>query len=571
MPPDTQAAAGLSAGMISVYVIAAYLIGLLAIGVISKLFDRGTAADYFVASRGIGPVFLVLTIFGTTMTSFAIIGSSGEAFRGGIGVYGLMVSWSGIIHSLCFFLVGIKLWALGKRYGYVTQIGFFRDRFGSDKLGLLLFPALVGLVIPYVLMGIIGGGSAMEAITAGAFPKMFAATKGGVPFAYGAAAMCLVVLVYVFLGGARGTTWANAIQTLIFIVLGFVTFQVISSKLGGVQAATAAVVEYNPSYLKVGANEADHENYEAHLAAFEAGTSPIKPREPERIPWLTFLTYAFVPLSVAMFPHLFQHWLTAKSAKTFQLSVVAHPLLMLMVWFPCVLIGVWATSALLDGKPVIPPDFSDANKVLPIMVKKLSMPIMGGLLTAGVLAAIMSSLDSQFLCISSIFSNDIVAHYMGHDRVSDRQRVAYGRVFVILIVIATYLLSLKWQGQRTVFALGVWCFSGFASLSPLVFAALYWRRATKAGAYASVLTAIGVGLYLFAQSDWGADRDYAVDIAALGLKGITPAAICTLASAAAMIIVSLLTPPPPNAVVDKFFRPILPSLRAAARPETSTV
>ena len=64
----------------------------------------------------------------------------------GIGVYGLMASASGIIHSLVFFLVGIRLWAIGKRFNFVTQIQFFRSRFQSNALGYLLFPVLVGLV-----------------------------------------------------------------------------------------------------------------------------------------------------------------------------------------------------------------------------------------------------------------------------------------------------------------------------------------------------------------------------------------------------------------------------------------
>ena len=93
------------------------------------------------------------------MTAFALVGSSGEAFNVGIGVYGMLASSSGIIHSLCFFLIGIKLWSLGRRHGYTTQIQFFRDRLESDRIGLLLFPILVGLVIPYLLIGVIASGT----------------------------------------------------------------------------------------------------------------------------------------------------------------------------------------------------------------------------------------------------------------------------------------------------------------------------------------------------------------------------------------------------------------------------
>ncbi len=539
----------MNAGQISFIVLIVYMAMLIGIGVITSRLFRGTAADYFVASRGIGSFLLLMSLFGTTMTSFAIIGSSGEAFKSGIGVYGLMVSWSGIFHSFCFFLIGIKLWSFGKRYGYVTQIQFFRDRFESDKVGLVLFPALVGLVVPYVLMGIIGGSRAIEKITAGAFPVAFEATKGGIPFWLGGLIMCVVVLIYIFYGGVRGAAWANAIQTIIFITLGIVTFAVIADQLGGPVEATQSVVENNPSYLKLAATESDMQLYETRTAEFKAGQTPVQPRKPDEIPPLVFMSYIFIPFSVAMFPHLFQHWLTAKSAKAFKLSVVLHPLLMMLTWLPCVLIGVWATSAIgADGKLVVPIG-ADQNAVLPIMVNKLAPTVMGGLLASGVLAAIMSSLDSQFICLGSIFTNDIVAHYIKHDALTDRAKILIGRGFILAIVIISYGLS-QWLANASVFALGVWCFTGFASLAPLVFAALYWKRSTKVGAYACILTAAVVGMSLFYQAlktdTLATDADYLV-------AGMMPVTFVIGASTLAMIVVSLMTRPPSEATVRKFF------------------
>ncbi len=535
-------------GQIAVVVIAAYLILLLGLGALSSRFFRGTSADYFLASRGIGSFLLLMSLFGTTMTAFALLGSTGEAFHSGIGVYGKMASWSGIIHSACFFLVGIRLWSYGKRFGYVTQIQFFRARFESDKLGLLLFPILVGLVIPYLLIGVIGAGTVIGKVTRGAFPEALASSGGAVPFWLGSGIVCLVVMTYVFFGGVRGTAWANAFQTIVFMVLGLLTFILIANQLGGPAKATALVQQYNPTKLKRAVNEQDRQQYERQLAAWEADpkAAVIKPREPQEVTQLQFLTYMFIPLSVGMFPHLFQHWLTARSARTFRLSIIAHPVMIMVVWVPCVLIGVWATSAIVDGKAVIPPGFSNPNAVLVVMVKKLATPVLGGFLSAGILAAIMSSLDSQFLCIGSIFTNDIVGHYIGRDRLTDRQKVTTGRIFVIAIVVVTYLLGLQFATTRSVFTLGVWCFSGFASLFPLVFAALYWRRVTTAGAFACVLATAGTWLWLFAKSDYGANREFL-------FLGMMPVATIIAASTAALILVSLVTRPPSEATVRKFF------------------
>ncbi|MFQ5423929.1 MAG: sodium:solute symporter [Phycisphaerae bacterium] len=536
----------MSPGQIAVCIISVYLLLLLGLGVLSNRAFRGTAADYFLASRGIGSFLLLMSLFGTTMTAFALVGSSGEAFKSGIGVYGKMASWAGIVHSACFFFVGIKLWAFGKRHGYVTQIQFFRDRFESDRLGLLLFPILVGLVIPYLLIGVIGAGTVILKITPGAFPKMFPDTGGAVPFWVGAAVICLVVLIYVFFGGVRGTAWANTFQTLVFIVLGVVTFSVVANRLGGIENATRMVQQHNPTKLKRGVTEQDEQAYHTALADYKHHETVIQPAKPHSITQLTFFSYLFIPLSVGMFPHLFQHWLTARSARTFRLAVVAHPLLILLVWIPCVLIGVWATSAVVDGHAVIPPDLDNPNAVLAIMVRKLASPLLGGLLTAGILAAVMSSLDSQFLCIGSIFTNDIVGHYVGHDRLSDRSKVILGRAFVVLIVLVTYLLGVKFARTRSVYTLGIWCFSGFAGLFPLVFAAIYWRRVTKAGAYACVLATASTWIWLFAQSDYGARREFL-------FLDMMPVATIIAASTAALIGVSALTRPPSSETLDKFF------------------
>ena len=164
--------------------------------------------------------------------------------------------------------------------------------------------------------------------------------------------------------------------------------------------------------------------------------------------------------------------------------MIAHPIFITIVWVPCVLVGVWATSDLIS---IPPPIKANPNIVLPFMVKNLAGPLLGGFLTAGILAAIMSSLDSQFLCLGTMFTTDIAVHYGGKDRFTDKQQVVMARLFIIGIVLVTYLLSLA--EPRRVFQMGVWCFSGFSSLFPLVFAAVYWRRLTAAGAFAGVIAA----------------------------------------------------------------------------------
>lgn len=486
-------------------VVGIYLALLLIFSIMNSRRPRGSAGDYFVASRSIGPFLLLMSVFGTTMTAFALVGSTGKAYDNGIGVYGLMASASGIIHSLVFFLVGIKLWAIGKRYNYVTQIQFFRNRFDSNLLGYLLFPVLVGLVVPYLLIGLLGAGSVLKGVS-------------GVPTSLTGAVICGVVLAYILTGGVRAAALANAVQTIVFMAVGLLAFVLISNSLGGIEAATEAVAKNTPQLLA---------------------------REGE-IGHLQFISYCFVPLSVGMFPHLFQHWLTARSAKTFRMTVIAHPIFIMIVWLPCVLIGVWAAGAGIEAPG------GNSNAVLAKMVgMQLKSPWITGLLIAGILAAIMSSLDSQFVCLGTMFTHDIVVHALGEENVSESQRVKLGRWFIVAIVVITYVLSLF--PPPNIFDLAIWCFSGFASLFPLVVAAVYWRRTTRAGAIASVIVAGTIWSALFYDgllaptlSGSSPEGDYLI-------WGMMPVAIMILASSSALVVVSLITKPLPANTVNRYF------------------
>lgn len=560
--------------MTPLVVILCYFGLLLSLGIWSKTRSRGTSKDYFIASHSIGPFLLLMSVFGTTMTAFALVGSTGESFERGIGVYGLMASVSGLVHAGVFYWIGMRLWAHGKRLGFVTQIQFFRERFESNRLGYLLFPILVALVIPYLLIGIIGAGKTVLPITAGALPDLFpnSATPqwaGGIPAWLTGLVVCMVVLGYVFAGGSRGAAWANAFQTLVFMMMGLIAFAFIVKNLGGMEYATS-----------ISAQIQDGKVVQTHRWDSESGglTENIPPKvigEVKQVPGnppptypllsrtvveveyqkkdpqtgelisfirehgmspLMFLTYLFIPLSVGMFPHVFQHWLTARNARAFRLTVVAHPLCIMIVWVPCVLIGVWATG-------ILPPGMPSAAVLANMLSTLVSSPLLTGLLTAGVLAAIMSSLDSQFLCLGTMFTNDIVLHAMGARRFTDRQIILIARCFVIGIVIVTYLLSLI--APQNVFDLAIWCFSGFTGLVPLVVAALYWRRTTLAGAYSMILVTLAVWFYFFSESGYGGE------LAVLG--GVMPVAIIMVASTATLIVVSLLTKAPSEHTIKKFF------------------
>jgi SSS family solute:Na+ symporter len=332
-----------------------------------------------------------------------------------------------------------------------------------------------------------------------------------------------VVLIYVFSGGMRSLSFANGIHATVLVALGGIILFLVVGKMGGVAEASRRVAETHSEWLK------------------DSGpaSSPMSRME--------FLTYLFVPLSVGMFPHLFQHWMTAKDVKTFRPVVILHPLFIMLVWAPCILLGVWATSATFNGAPLIDPS---VKNVLATVVAKLTNPVVAGFLAVGIVSATMS-LDSQFLALSSMFTHDIIAKAFGEKQFSDRQKIIAGRAMVVAIVATAYILSRN--APSTIYELGVWCFSGFSGLFPLVFAALYWRRVTTAGAIASIAATLAVWAYLFSESHWGANKYLFIPPYLPKDYGMLPAAAIFAASAVTIVVVSLVTRPPASNVVERFF------------------
>jgi len=475
-------------------VISLYLALTLTVGLAGKRLFRSTAEDYFVATRTIGPFVLLMSLFGANMTAFSILGASGEAYRNGIGVFALMASSTALMTPLVFFFIGARAWAIGKQHGFVTQVEFFRARWGSDLLGLLIFFILIALIIPYLLIGVIGGGITFNQITDGQAPQWA-----------GSLIICLVVVVYVTFGGLRGTAWVNTMQTSVFMTLGAVSFYVIVSKLGGLDNALQAVAAKRPELLIRG----------------------------DKITIAKMISYTFIPLSVGMFPHIFMHWLSAKRVDTFKPAIILYPLCVAIVWAPSVLLGIFGVINFPDLQGPA------ANSVLVMLIDLHAPEALAGFLAAGVFAAIMSSLDSQALSLSTMFTKDIVQHYGFADGLSDKRQVYYGRVFLITILGIAFLLSLV--VNTSIFKLGVWSFTGFAAMLPILIAALYWPRSNHVGGFAASFSVIFLWIYFFIQAT--DQPGYTV-----GGTGLAPVVIMFFVSAAAMVIGSLLGKPRQNTV-----------------------
>ena len=538
--------------MIPAIFVLLYLCAVIYIGVFAFRKSRGgdKPEEFFLAGRTIGPVVFLLSLFGTNMTAFAILGSSGHSFHNGIVTFGMMASSSGLIIPLSFFFIGTRVWSLGKKHGFMTPVQMFRDRWECGHIGTVIFAVQAALLIPYIIIGVMGGGTTLEGISGGL-----------VPFWAGGLVVAIVVMIYVVFGGMRGTAWVNAFQTSLFVLFGAVAVVVIGNGMGGFDQAIARM-------------------------AASPGLAPLLSRE--RIPPLAFLSYTFIPLSTMVFPHICIFCLTAKKASQFKRTVIAYPVAMASVFLPCVFLGVVANTVtdspaivakqearrmLATQGAAMSPAERDvlrakmaSDDVLLILLEKYAPLWLAGLLGAGIMAAVMAS-DSQILALSTMFTEDVFAYYGGTTRYGEAAQVHMGRLFIVAITAVAYAIALK--APASIFDLAVqYAFTGYAAMFPLLVAAIYWRGSTKWGALASTLCAAcgvvavaafqssvpapapGPPMVMAKLGEWDLIARTASGTSVLGLMPVVP---LTLLSAALMIVVSKMTAKPRQETLARYF------------------
>jgi SSS family solute:Na+ symporter len=433
--------------MIPVIVIFVYLAIIAFIGSIAFRRGKANTEDFFLANRSIGSMVFFLSLFATNMTAFAILGSSGQAYRQGIGIFGLMASSSCFVIPLTIFFIGTRLWALGKKFGHQTQVSFFRDRWECNHIGTVIFALSAAMLVPYMIISIMGGGTVLSEIF----------TEHGrplIPYAAGCAVVAVVVTLNVFFGGMRGTVWVNIFQTILFVCFGVVA----------VVAISHALPKTFGEYLGSLANDPK--------------TRALVTRD--KMPPQTFWSYTLIPLSSIMFPHMAIMCFSARRMSAFKRTVIAYPLAIMVTWLPCVFLGVLGVATL--GK------LSDPDGVLLRLLDTYTPVWLAGILGAGIISAVMGSDAHQVLALSTMFTKDVFVHYGGKEKFGESRSVHFARGFIVVVTVIAYFVALALKEKQGIFEIAIrYAFSGFAAMAPVMVAALFWKRSTKWGALAATL------------------------------------------------------------------------------------
>ncbi|WP_129664886.1 sodium:solute symporter family protein [Phytoactinopolyspora endophytica] len=461
----------------AVFVILMILLGRAAAGKTSM-----NTESYFLANRGLKRFVLFAAIFGTNMTAFVMLGLPGVAYHTGIGTWAMLAGPLLFVMPLSFYF-GYRCWLVARRYGYVTPVEFYRERFASDGLAILMFLGFVGWTVPYVLTGVMGGGRAMESFT-----------DGAVPFWLGALAVTVVVAYYTWAGGMKGTAWTNTAQALLFMAFLALTVVLVPRASGGVGRIADSLRDEQPELL-----------VRPWEGAFSYGATVSQ-----------FILFSFI---IFAFPFVWIRMISAQSARDLRVSGIAYPVATVLTWGPAILLGLWGAS-LVPGLVG-----AEADSIIFILTGQLLPSWVSAFGLVALLAIVMSSMDAQILTVSNMLSRDIVARYRRES--SPASQVRYARVFVLALLALVYGISLL--ELPGIFDIAQFAFTGFAVFYPLLIAGIFWRRATKWGAMASLV--VGQALAITGYLDW-----YPT------VGGLQPVFWGVLIGAVVLVAVSLATP-----------------------------
>ncbi len=398
--------------------------------------------QWALAGRGFGVVLVWLLMAGEAYTTFSLLGASGWAYsRGGPTLY--ILAYMTLAYVVSFYVLP-PLWEVARAHGLQTQPDFFRHRYGSKSLALLV--ALVGVVfmIPYLELQLAGMGIIVEVASFHGLGHSQAMEIGAV-----------LVAGFVFASGVRGVAWVSVLKDLLLlgaaVAIGFI---VPYHWFGGIGPMFKALIRAHPTHLTMPG--ASHNLGHAWFIS----------------------TVLLTSVGAYMWPHLFGVSFTAKSSGTLRRNAVVMPLytaslpLMLMVGFAAVLVV---------------PGLADGDLSLLTLVGKTFPPwflgVVGGAgaLTAMVPSAILT-LTAATLFAKNLY-RPLFAPGMSEARVAG---LARGMAIVLMAVALLFALT----SSRTIVALLLLGYAGITQFFPGVVLGLFWKRASWTG----VLCGLAAGI-----------------------------------------------------------------------------
>ncbi|MEW6261959.1 MAG: sodium:solute symporter family protein [Thermodesulfobacteriota bacterium] len=418
--------------LVKISILGAYGLGLFLIGWWTRSHWRSDPVSYFLDNRGLGSLAFLCTMAATNFSAFTVFGVSGAGYRDGYAFYPIMGFGTGFM-AITFWLIGRRVRELGRETGALTPPGLVRDLYHSPFLSFIFGLVCLVFTVPYLAMQPLAAGYALKGLL-------------GLDQAWGVGLVTLVICIYTFQGGMKSVAWTDVFQGFIMLLVLALALVVAADQAGGLGSAGQRLLEKHPE-----------------LFSRPGAQGVLTPQV-----WFSWMFLWF--FCDPMFPQLFQRFLAARDNTAIRRGMLFYPAVCSIVFLLPVTIGVLGRLSHpgLTGR--------EADSILPLLAAGLDSPVLGALVITCGLAALMSTMDSQLLTCSSIFSQDILPLI--------RRRPAAGawpgRIFVLALSLAGCLMALR--PPETMLVMAGQAFSGLAVLFPTVLFGLYsgWRSRTAA-------------------------------------------------------------------------------------------
>ena len=443
----------------------AYVAIVLSIGFYAYLRTKN-ATDYFLGGRELSPSVSAISAGASDMSGWVLLGLPGYAYLAGLEAAWISI---GLVIGVAanWLLMAKRLRIYSALLGDAVTLPTYLQRRFTDKTPWLKSIASVSILLFflfYVGSGLIAGG------------KLFNEVFG---FDYHMAVIVSVVLIlfYTLFGGFLAVSWTDVFQGLLMLLaLACVPILVIS-QTGGVDQFTAQINQQNPQLLNL-----------------------FTDAEGNVLSWMMIVSTMGWGLGYFGQPHILARFMAIRSAsETGQAATIG------VVWaLSCYLLAILVG---LSGIAYLPEVLPDSEKVFIALTSLIFHPLIAGILLAAILAAIMSTVDSQLLVCSSSLAEDLYPLVTRKD-VSAEKRLQIGRIAVVVLAMMATVLAMEPDNKVLDVVSYAWAGLG-ASLGPAILVSLYWRRMTARGALAGVLTG-GVTVMIWSQAEGGIFDLYAL-------------------------------------------------------------
>jgi len=449
-----------SASICVLIAIIAYLGVTILIGVYySKKGSSSDTANFYLGGRGLNPIVTAMSAEASDMSSYLLMGLPGLAYLAGVAEVGWTVIGLAIGTYLNFLFVAKRLRIYSEAIGANTVPDFFSRRYDDSRHTLSCIAAVVILIffIPYTASGFKAVGTLFNSLFGWNYH---------LSMVIGAA----VIIGYTVLGGFMAVSTTDLIQSVVMSIALLIIIVFGISQAGGL-GTVMENARTLPGYLDL------TKGYDAASGtASSFGALPI----------VSTLAWG---LGYFGMPHILLRFMAIRDPEEIKISRRIASVWVVLSMAVAVFIGIIGYSVSVTGKIAFLTTSSESETIIVRLADLMSQSgiffsVVAGIIMAGILAATMSTADSQLLAAASSMSEDLLRDFL-HIKLDEKTSMLVARGTVVGIAIIGIVLA--WDPNSSVFRVVSFAWAGFgAAFGPVMLLALFWKKSTRGGATAGM-------------------------------------------------------------------------------------